>query len=395
MEGSRLVALVVCCSLISSVELQPFYLMVKKEEVNATVGDTVVLSARPSVPVSGGFWKFGTKSIVVWTVEAPYLNVAYTKRLVHLLDNTSLLMFSVTLADSGDYWVTMDSPRGDEATAKITLNVFPKPVPFSIAVKHREINTTDGDTVVLSVSPSQEVKNGSWTFGGKDVVMWEGTVPEINVDYRRRVAILAKNSLQLKSVRASDTGEYRVAMSTDSGNTSTAKIYLNVRTKRQPIDVRPVLSSINAEYDANVLLSVMISGEVKNGSWSTGDQTLFQWNSTLQNVTLHPLFLIDLLPNASLLLLSVHEYSFPLYIITLESPSGDTATANITLNVFRSSHSCTTYNVGFTISVLLALVCILVFANHIYTNVKLLVKKSTMFWLYSVKDTGYVYRSSW
>ncbi|XP_038669425.1 uncharacterized protein LOC119974532 isoform X4 [Scyliorhinus canicula] len=228
MEWDRLVALVVCCSLISSAEPQPFRILVKKQEVNATVGDTVILSVRPSSPVSGGFWKFGTESIVIWTVEAPYLNVAYTKRFVHLLDNTSLLMYSVTLSDSGDYWVTMDSPSGDEATARITLNVFPKPVPFTIAVKHSEISTIAGDTVVLSVSPSQEVKNGSWRYGGKDVVTWEGTLPEVNPDYRRRAAILAKSSLQLKSVSTSDTGEYSVTMSTASGNTSTAKIYLNV-----------------------------------------------------------------------------------------------------------------------------------------------------------------------
>ncbi|GCB62377.1 hypothetical protein scyTo_0011456 [Scyliorhinus torazame] len=365
MEGDRLVALVVCCSLISSAELQPFRLRVKKQEVNATVGDTVILSVRPSSPVSGGFWKFGTESIVIWTVEAPYLNVAYTKRLVHLLDNTSLLMYSVTLSDSGDYWVTMDSPSGDEATARITLNVFPKPAPFTIAVKHSEISTIAGDTVVLSVSPSQEVKNGSWRFGGKDVVMWEGTLPEVNPDYRRRAAILAKSSLQLKSVSTSDTGEYSVTMSTASGNTSTAKIYLNVRTKRQPIDVSPVLSRINTEIGARVLLSVTISGEVKNGSWSTGNMILFQWNSTIQNVTEHRWYGLDLLPNASLLIPFVHDFTFTKYTITLESPSGDTAAANITMKVFKSIRKCETYNVGLTISILLMLICILVIANHI------------------------------
>ncbi|XP_038669424.1 uncharacterized protein LOC119974532 isoform X3 [Scyliorhinus canicula] len=365
MEWDRLVALVVCCSLISSAEPQPFRILVKKQEVNATVGDTVILSVRPSSPVSGGFWKFGTESIVIWTVEAPYLNVAYTKRFVHLLDNTSLLMYSVTLSDSGDYWVTMDSPSGDEATARITLNVFPKPVPFTIAVKHSEISTIAGDTVVLSVSPSQEVKNGSWRYGGKDVVTWEGTLPEVNPDYRRRAAILAKSSLQLKSVSTSDTGEYSVTMSTASGNTSTAKIYLNVHTKRQPIDVSPVLSRINAEIGARVLLAVTISGEVKNGSWSTENHILFQWNSTIQNVTEHSWYQLDLLPNASLLIPFVHMFTFTKYTITLESPSGDTAVANITMKVFKSARSCETYNVGLAISILLMLICILVIANHI------------------------------
>ncbi|XP_041032633.1 uncharacterized protein LOC121271015 [Carcharodon carcharias] len=364
MEGARLITLV-ACSLMLPAETRPFSVLVRKGEVNATVGDAVTLSVKPSSPISSGFWRFGAQSIVIWTVEHPFLNVAYTKRNVLLLDNTSLLMGSVSLADSGEYWVTMDSPRGEEATAKVTLNVFPKPAPFTIAIKQKEIKTTAGNTVILSASPSQEVKNGSWRFGGKDVVWWRDTLSEVNADYSGRAAVLAETSLQLKSVAASDTGEYSVTMSTASGVTRSEKIYLNVLTMPQHVSVSPVLSQIKAEVGATVLLAVTISGEVKNGSWSTKGKLLFQWNSLIRNITEHREYSIDLLPNASLLLLYVHEFGFKEFTITLESPSGNRTAASITLEVFKPSHSCAVYSVGLAISTLLTLICILVIANHL------------------------------
>ncbi|XP_078392814.1 uncharacterized protein LOC144676202 [Cetorhinus maximus] len=365
MESARLIALVACWWMLPA-EPRPFSVLVRKREVNATVGDAVTLSVIPSTPISSGFWRFGAESIVIWTVEHPFLNVAYTRRNLILLDNTSLRMGSVSLADSGEYWVTMDSPRGEEATARVTLNVFPKPAPFTIAVKHREINTTAGHTVVLSASPSQEVKNGSWRFGGKDVVRWRDTLSEVNTDYSGRAAVLAKTSLQLKSVAASDTGEYSVTMSTASGTTRSEKIYLNVLTTPRPVSVSPVLSRIKAEVGAAVLLAVTLSGEVKNGSWSTEGKLLFQWNSTVRNITEHREYSIYLLPNASLLLLYVHEFGFKEFTIALESPSGHTAAASVTLEVFKSSHSCAAYSVGLAISTLLTLICILVIGKHLH-----------------------------
>ncbi|GCC21110.1 uncharacterized protein [Chiloscyllium punctatum] len=365
MESAGFIISVVCF-VISYAE--PFSIFVYKPEVNATVGDRVTLPVRPSSPVSSGFWKFGGESIVLWTVEPPDLNVAYTKRNVLLLDNTSLLLLSVTLKDAGDYWVTMDSPTGQEGKAKVTLNVFPKPAPFTISVEGSKINAIAGDTVILSASPSQEVKHGSWTFGGNAVAWWSDTFPEISPDYSGRAAISSKTSLKLKSVRVSDTGEYDVTMSTAAGDKRTAKIELNVVTQPQPLSVSPELSSIKAESGARVILSVHISGEVKNGSWVANEETLFQWYGTIQNTTQHEFFWIELLPNASLLLLSVHPYSFTEFTITLESPTGISASASITLQVFNFSINCAIYNVGLVIAVLLVSVCIFFIGKHIYVK---------------------------
>ncbi|XP_067831365.1 immunoglobulin superfamily member 10-like isoform X3 [Heptranchias perlo] len=442
----------------------PFTVLVNQNVINATAGDSVVLSVRPSSPVSSGFWKFGTASIVAWTVEPPDLNIAYTKRNVELLFNTSLLLRSVALSDSGDYWVTMDSPAGKVATAKITLNVFPKPDPFTIYAKCNEVNSTTGDTVLLSVAPSEEVKNGkwifggnviahwmgafpevnadyigravvltnaslqlksvsasdtgeysvtmstasgntrtaklhlnvlnpftiyakcnevnsttgdtvllsvvpseevkngTWTFGGNVVAHWMGASPEVNPDYRGRAAVLTNASLQLKSVSVSDTGEYSVTMSTASGDTRTAKLYLNVFIEPQPFTISMALSEINAEIGASVLMSVIVSGEVKNGSWAIGSRILFKWEGTIQNITDFTRYYKELLPNASLLLKSVQFYNRGRYKVTLESSSGVTATANVTLNVYSTHRMCTMYNTTLTLSVLLALICIFAFA---------------------------------
>ncbi|XP_067874553.1 matrix-remodeling-associated protein 5-like [Heterodontus francisci] len=354
------------CLLISAAELQPFRILQDKDEINVTVGDAVILSVKPSSPVVSGFWKVGSASIVIWTVEASYLNIAYTKRNVELLYNTSLMLHSVTLTDTGDYWVTMDSATGKEATAKITLNVFAKPIPFNIAVKHSEINTTAGDTVLLSVTPSEEVKNGSWKFDGKDVVCWKDAFPEVDSEYKTRAAIFAKTSLQLKSVSVSDTGDYSVTMSTSTGTTRSANIHLNVIMEPQPLNVSAVLSKINAEAGASVLLSVTISGEVKNGSWALRNWVLFRWNTTMKNTTENDYLNMYLLPNASLLLKDVDFYTPMIFIVTLESPSGGRTSANITLKVFTSRATCQTYNTILTMSILLTLIFICAFAMHIH-----------------------------
>ncbi|XP_072910750.1 muscle M-line assembly protein unc-89-like isoform X2 [Hemitrygon akajei] len=330
----RSLGVFVASFLISAAQQQTFRVLVSKSEVNAVEGDAVTLSVRPSSPVVSGFWKFRSSSIVIWTVEPPYLNVAYTKRNIDLLFNTSLLLWSVELADSGVYWITVDSPTGKEATANITLNVFSKPVPFTIVPESAEINVTEGNTIQLKVTPTEKVKNGSWQMRGKVVAQWNDTVTLVSAEYKRRAALFNKCSLQLKSASVSDTGEYKVSMSTESGDTSTASIQLNVLQEAQPLQVSAEFSQINAEIRAQVLLSVRVSGEVKNGSWSTRNHTLFKWNDTIRKITFNSDGNMALLPNASLFIPFLHHDMDGVYIISLTSPTGMKATTNLNLQIF-------------------------------------------------------------
>ncbi|XP_072910759.1 muscle M-line assembly protein unc-89-like isoform X3 [Hemitrygon akajei] len=469
----RSLGVFVASFLISAAQQQTFRVLVSKSEVNAVEGDAVTLSVRPSSPVVSGFWKFRSSSIVIWTVEPPYLNVAYTKRNIDLLFNTSLLLWSVELADSGVYWITVDSPTGKEATANITLNVFSKPVPFTIVPESAEINVTEGNTIQLKVTPTEKVKNGSWQMRGKVVAQWNDTVTLVSAEYKRRAALFNKCSLQLKSASVSDTGEYKVSMSTESGDTSTASIQLNVLPKpvpftivpesaeinategniiqlkvtptekvkkgswqmhgkvvaqwndtvalvsaeyqrraalfnkcslqlksasvsdtgeykvsmstesgdtstasiqlnvlqeAQPLQVSAEFSQINAEIRAQVLLSVRVSGEVKSGSWSIRNHTLFKWNDTIRNITFNSYVGMALLPNASLFIPFLHYDMDGVYIISLTSPTGMKATTNLNLQIFGSRKLCEFYNCILALLILLMLMLIVFFTVYIQRN---------------------------
>ncbi|XP_062911283.1 muscle M-line assembly protein unc-89-like isoform X2 [Mobula hypostoma] len=320
--------------LISAAQPQTFRVLVSKSEVNAVEGDAVTLSVRPSFPVVSGFWKFRSSSIVTWTVEPPYLNVAYTKRNIDLLFNTSLLLWSVGLADSGVYWITVDSRTGKEATANITLNVFPKPVPFTIVTESAEINVTEGNTIQLKASPSEKVKNGSWQLRGKVVAQWNDIVALVNTEYQSRAALFNNCSLQLKSASVSDTGEYKVSMSTDSGDTSTANILLNVFPKSVAFTIVTESAEINATEGNTIQLKVSPSEKVKNGSWQLRGKVVAQWNDTVALVNAEYQSRAALFNNCSLQLKSASVSDAGEYKVSMSTDSGDTSTANILLNVF-------------------------------------------------------------
>ncbi|XP_069796146.1 uncharacterized protein [Narcine bancroftii] len=228
--------------LLISADLQNFTIYVSRSEVNAEVGDMVTLSVRPTSPVVSGFWKLGSSSIVTWTVEGSYLNVAYTKRNVHLLLNTSLLMRSVALADSGVYRVTMDSHNGQEATANITLNVFQKSVPLRVSAELSTINAEMEADVLLSVNMSGEVQSGNWTLNGWWLFYWHPS--KHNTSYYHEIYLLHNGSLLLKSLNFDMEGIYVITLMSPIGAQATANITVNVFTSRKACTANNIILAL-------------------------------------------------------------------------------------------------------------------------------------------------------
>ncbi|XP_067831369.1 uncharacterized protein [Heptranchias perlo] len=130
-----------------ALESRAFTITVEQSIVNASVGDTVLLSVAPSELVRDGNWNNGVQ-IAVWIETSLILHNDYTGR-VELFPNSSLLLQSVSVSDSGGYTVTMTSYTGNSATAKIVLRVF-EPISFVYVSSNVSNPVQQNDSVCLT-----------------------------------------------------------------------------------------------------------------------------------------------------------------------------------------------------------------------------------------------------
>ncbi|XP_072409746.1 uncharacterized protein [Chiloscyllium punctatum] len=125
---------------------------------------------------------------------------------------------------------------------------------LTISVSKRLINAAVGDPVLLSVRPSERVRSGSWKHNGSDVLVWINKATDINNVYRGRIEFLFSNgSLLLKSVTASDSGEYSVTMNSFSDAVANATIILSVF---EPISSVSIISNVSNTVKENDTVSL-------------------------------------------------------------------------------------------------------------------------------------------
>ncbi|XP_072130961.1 uncharacterized protein [Mobula birostris] len=104
---------------------------------------------------------------------------------------------------------------------------------FTILVEFSQINVSVGGGALFSVRPSAVISSGSWIFKGKAIAQWIGQTASFHNAYTSRAVLFTSNgSFLLKSVKMSDTGEYRVNMVPVSGTQFSAAVTLRVFAKR-------------------------------------------------------------------------------------------------------------------------------------------------------------------
>ncbi|XP_072130956.1 uncharacterized protein [Mobula birostris] len=104
---------------------------------------------------------------------------------------------------------------------------------FTILVEFSQINVSVGGGALFSVRPSAVISSGSWIFKGKTIAQWIRHTASFHNAYTLRGVLFTSNgSFLLKSVKMSDTGEYRVNMVPASGTQFSAVVTLRVFAKR-------------------------------------------------------------------------------------------------------------------------------------------------------------------
>ncbi|XP_078092381.1 uncharacterized protein LOC144508385 [Mustelus asterias] len=138
--------------------------------------------------------------------------------------------------------------------------------PLTISVSESRVNAAAGDTVLLSVRPSVEVRSGTWKHDGNDVIVWIGTSVDINNNYTDRVKLVDNHSLLLKSVSVSDSGEYTVTMNSYSDTAASARINLLVF---EPISSVYITSNVSNPMRENVsvCLTCHVVGNCSERIW--------------------------------------------------------------------------------------------------------------------------------
>uniref|UniRef100_UPI00398F0DF3 cell adhesion molecule CEACAM3-like isoform X2 n=1 Tax=Pristiophorus japonicus TaxID=55135 RepID=UPI00398F0DF3 len=312
--------------LIVHAKCQAFSIHKEKRWVSASAGGDAFFSLRPSAEARMGSWDFGKTSVGQWIGTTEVIAGDYRTRTELFLPNGSLLLKSVTLSDSGEYTVSMLTNTGIQATATINLHVL----------ENSRMSVTVGGEAIFSVVPSAETQSGCWEFGAKRIGQWNRTTKATTGDYKPRAELFLPNgSLLLKSVTASDSGEYTVSMTANTGSQTTAAISLQVLAEPQVFTIKAEHSRMTVRVGDDAFFSVQPSVGVQSGSWNFGGTRVGVWLSATYDLSNEYRTRAELfLQNGSLLLKSVTASDSGLYIVSMFPNSGNQTTATFTLQVF-------------------------------------------------------------
>ncbi|XP_055486446.1 uncharacterized protein LOC129693688 isoform X2 [Leucoraja erinacea] len=144
---------------------------------------------------------------------------------------------------------------------------------------------------------------------------------------------------------------------------------LAVAGEAEPLTVVALRRHITAEIRAKVLLSVRVTGAVKNGTWWYNGWPLVRWNETNINDTRDAFWDNHLFPNYSLLLVPSFVDRDDDFTITVSSQTGEEASANISLSVYDLLVIfCKGYRTCLSFATVLTFVFVLMFAAKVNRN---------------------------
>ncbi|XP_008572461.1 PREDICTED: hemicentin-1-like [Galeopterus variegatus] len=159
---------------------------------------------------------------------------------IRTLANLSLELRSVRFSDAGDYHCMVSSEGGSSAAAVFLTVQEPPPV---IQVPNN-VTVTPGERAVLTCLVISAVDyNLTWQRNGRDVRLAEPA----------RIRTLANLSLELRSVRFSDAGDYHCMVSSEGGS-SAAAVFLTVQEPPK-VTVMPKNQSFTGGSEVSIVCS--------------------------------------------------------------------------------------------------------------------------------------------
>ncbi|XP_078092379.1 cell adhesion molecule CEACAM5-like isoform X2 [Mustelus asterias] len=159
-----------------------------------------------------------------------------------------------------------------------------RPQTFTVTDEQKQIDVAVGAEIFLSLETPWEVRSGSWRFNGQDVAIWIGNATDVNNAYADHAALSPEGVLTLRSLTASDSGEYLITMNPLLFNFSeTWSINLTVI---EPVSKPQVVPSVSQTFEPNgtVTLNCSLSGDSPSIRWIK-DGLYLQYNDRI-NVSL-------------------------------------------------------------------------------------------------------------
>ncbi|XP_042202054.1 uncharacterized protein LOC121852003 isoform X2 [Callorhinchus milii] len=164
---------------------------------------------------------------------------------------------------------------------------------FTITVPDNPITAAAGGTAVFTVKPSGEVGSGSWSFDGRNVLLWVGDSVSVNSNYQGRAELsLPDVSLRLKSVTVTDRGNYTVTLTSVSGDSKSATVTLKVEDSVGAQDQSATIAAITLGVILFVIIILLIAVVVyRQCGHSAGDpgisSTRNEARTIYQNESIH------------------------------------------------------------------------------------------------------------
>uniref|UniRef100_UPI00398EDC25 cell adhesion molecule CEACAM5-like isoform X2 n=1 Tax=Pristiophorus japonicus TaxID=55135 RepID=UPI00398EDC25 len=208
--------LLVCTLFTASVKSQFLAIVREQQSVEAATGTDVLLNLWPSPTLRSGSWSFNCTDVAFWIGNATDINNNYSGR-AQLLADGSLSLMSLTVSDSGRYFVTMNPSLSNHSlTSYIDLNVLEPVSKPEIVASVSQILEYNG-TVTLTCNLTGDSLSIRWIKDGQ------------YIQYNDRMNVSSDNhTLTITAVNRSDSGNYLCAGHNPVSNATSDPLFLTV-----------------------------------------------------------------------------------------------------------------------------------------------------------------------
>ncbi|XP_052695105.1 hemicentin-1-like isoform X2 [Crassostrea angulata] len=337
--GSRSVVFYISVNLrllVITTEQQYFYDVYTESTVNFE------LNVTSNLPV---LWVSWEKSVVSYFYNASTVNITVDRIFGGTIDDPSLTISNISLADTGYYRFTATNAGGSRSVVfYISVNLHPPTV--YLPRTSYTVYTGNNVTLDVNVTSTPSLTEIIWERRNTSTFLYS----PIDMAYDRvEGGDISVPSLTILDVEVSDKTYYRMQATNRDGTTISALIYLDVNTRPPVVSVGKI--SLTAATKASLSLQVNYTSgpKMKSVSWEKGS-SFYSFLYVSMNITTNSRFTGGTIDSPSLEISDLKLEDSGYYRCRVTNNDGTTTTPVFTVLVQKQlanvSVAATTYTVS-------------------------------------------------
>ncbi|XP_052695102.1 immunoglobulin superfamily member 10-like isoform X1 [Crassostrea angulata] len=322
--------------LVITTEQQYFYDVYTESTVNFE------LNVTSNLPV---LWVSWEKSVVSYFYNASTVNITVDRIFGGTIDDPSLTISNISLADTGYYRFTATNAGGSRSVVfYISVNLHPPTV--YLPRTSYTVYTGNNVTLDVNVTSTPSLTEIIWERRNTSTFLYS----PIDMAYDRvEGGDISVPSLTILDVEVSDKTYYRMQATNRDGTTISALIYLDVNTRPPVVSVGKI--SLTAATKASLSLQVNYTSgpKMKSVSWEKGS-SFYSFLYVSMNITTNSRFTGGTIDSPSLEISDLKLEDSGYYRCRVTNNDGTTTTPVFTVLVQKQlanvSVAATTYTVS-------------------------------------------------